>query len=177
MLPEEIKQLIENTPRKEGTIDPPTELDIALAPVLIFQLNITKPKQDSLLHNIRMDTLPIVRSFYDQHEKELLNILKYVQTLGLVNAFHTLDIDLLAEAAIKHYLWNSEHNFEAKELDLSNTLSKQLKRPFVNRLKEPPWIAREWDELMGFMITGRHLYVGPLTADNIEKEQRIPRRF
>ena len=102
MLPEEIKQLIENTPRKERKIAPPTELDAALEPLLIFQLNITKPKQGSLLHHIRVDTPPIVRSSYDQHEKELLHILKYVQTLGLVNAYHPLDIDLLAEAAITH---------------------------------------------------------------------------
>ena len=124
-----------------------------------------------------MHTPPIVRSFYDQHEKELLHILKYVQTLGLVNAHHPLDIDLLAEAAIKHYLWKSEHNFKAEELDLSNTLSKELKRPFINRLKEPPWIASEWDELMAFMITGRHLDVGPLTAEDIENEQRMPGGF
>ena len=121
MLPEEIKQLIENTSGKERKIAPPTELDAALEPLLILQLNITKPKEESLLHHIRVDTPPIVRSFYDQHEKELLNILKYVQTLGLVNAYHPLDIDLLAEAAIKHYLWKSEHNFKAEELDLSNT--------------------------------------------------------
>ena len=143
MLPEEIKQLIENTTRKERMIAPPTELDAALEPLLIFQLKITKPKEESLLHHIRVDTLPIVRSFYDQHEKELLNMLKYIQTLGLVNAYHLLDIDLLAEAAIKHYLWKSAHNFKAEELDLSNTLSKELKRPFVNGLKDPPWIARE----------------------------------
>ena len=81
MLPEEIKQLIENTPRKERKIAPPTELDAALEPLLIFQLNITKRKEESLLYHIRVDRPPIVRSFYDQHEKELLNILKYVQTL------------------------------------------------------------------------------------------------
>ena len=104
----------------------------------MVQLNITKPKEARILHHIRVDTPPIVRSFYNQHEKELLNILKYVQILGLVNAYHPLDIDLLAEAAIKHYLWKSEHNFKAEELDLSNTLSKELKRPFVKRLKEPP---------------------------------------
>ena len=51
-------------------------------------------------------------------------MLKYVQTLGLVNVYHPLDIDLLAEAAIKHFLWKSEHNFKPEELDLSNTLSK-----------------------------------------------------
>ena len=99
-----MKQLIENTPRKERKIAPPTELNAALERLLIFQLNITKPQEESLLHHIREDTLSILRSFYNQHEKELLNILKYVQTLGLVNAYHPLDIDLLAEAAIKHYL-------------------------------------------------------------------------
>ena len=104
MLPEAIKQLIQNTRRKERKIAPPTELDAALEPLRIFQLNITKPKEVSLLHHIRMDTLPIVRSFYDQYEKELLNILTYVQTLGLVTVYYPLDIDLLAEAAITHYL-------------------------------------------------------------------------
>ena len=131
MLPEEIKQLIENTPRKESKIAPPTELDAALEPLLIFQLNIVKPKEESLLHHIKVDTPPIVRSLYDQHEKELLNILKYIRTLGLVNAYYPLAIDLLAEAAIKNYLWKSEDNFQAEELDLSNTWSKELKRPFV----------------------------------------------
>ena len=67
-------------------------------------------------------------------------------------------------------MWKSEHNFNTEELDLSNTLSKELKRPFVNRLKKPPWLDKEWDELMAFMITGRHLDVGPLTAAVIEKE-------
>ena len=52
-----------------------------------------------------------------------------------------------------------------------------MKRPFVNRLKEAPSIDREWDELMAFMITGRHLDVGPLTAEDIEKEQRMSGRF
>ena len=88
MRPEEIKQLIKNTPRKARKIAPPTELDAVLEPLLIFQLKITKPKEESLLHHIRVNKPPIVRSFYDQHEKELRNILKYVQTLGLVNAYH-----------------------------------------------------------------------------------------
>ena len=177
ILPEEIKQLIENTPHKERKIATPTELDAALDPVLIFQLNITKPKEETLLHHIRVDTPPIVRSFYNQNEKEVLNIVKYVRTLGLVNAYHPLDIDLLAEAAIKHYLCKSQHNFKAEEIDLRNTCSKELKRPFVNRLKAPPCIAREWDKLMAFMITGSHLDVGTLTAADIEKEQKKPGGF
>ena len=107
MLPEEIEQLIENTPRKERKIAPATELDAALEPLLIFQHNITKPKEESLAHHIRVDTPPILRSFYEQHEKELLTILKYVQTLGLVNAHHPLNINLPAEVAIKHYLWKT----------------------------------------------------------------------
>ena len=80
---------------------------------------------------------------------------------------------MLAEAVIKHYLWKGEHNFKAAELDLSNDLSKELNRPFVDRLKESPWIARECDVLMALMITGCHLYVGQLTAEDIEKEQRM----
>ena len=119
---------------------------------------------------MREDTLPIERTFYNQHEKVLLHILEYVQTLGLVNAYHPLDIDLLVEIAVKHYLWKTEHNCTAEELDQSNTFGKELKPPFVNRLKEPPCIAKAWDELMAFMITGRHLDVGPLTAQDIKTE-------
>ena len=86
MLPEEIKQLIEKTPRKDMKITTPTELDAVLEPTHIFQFNIFKPKEVGLLHHIRVYTMPIVRTFNDLHEKELLNILTYVQTLGLVNA-------------------------------------------------------------------------------------------
>ena len=159
MLPGEIKQLSANTPRKKRKITTPSELDAALELPLIVQLNITKPKQDSLLHHIRVDVPPIGRSFNDQHEKELQNILKYVQTLELVNVYHPLDIDLLAEAAVKHYLCNTKHNFKAEELELRDTLSKELNCPFVTRLTEPPWIAREWDELMALMIPCRSLYM------------------
>ena len=80
---EEIKQLIENTSRTERTSTTATELDAALDPPLIFQFNISKPKEDSLLHHIRVDTPPIVRTFCELNEKELRNILKYVQTLGV----------------------------------------------------------------------------------------------
>ena len=170
MLTEDIKQLIRNTPRKERKIRNPTELNAAQELALIFQFHITKPKEESLLHPMRVHTPPIVRNFYDQDEKELLNSLKYVQTLGLVNAYRPLYIDLLAEAAVKHYLCISEHNFQAADVDLSNTLRKELKRQFINRLTEPPWIARKCDELMACMITGRHLYVGLLTAEAIVTE-------
>ena len=94
-----------------------------------------------------------------------------------MNAYHPLDIDLLAEAAVQHYLSKTEHNYKAEELDLSNALSKELKRAFVNRLKEPPWMAREWDVVMAFMITGCLLDVRPLTAEVIEQEQGMPGGF
>ena len=118
-----------------------------------------------------------MRTFYDQHEKELLRILKYVQTLGRVNAYHPLDIYLLGKAAVKHNFWKTEHEFKAEELDRSKTLSKELKSPFINRLKDPPWIAKYWDELMAFMIMDRHLYVGPLTTEDVETEQAMPAGF
>ena len=124
-----------------------------------------------------MDTPSIVRTFYNQHQKELLNILKYIQTLGLVNEYHPLDIDLLAAGAVKHYSWKTEHHFKAEELDLTNSWSRELKSPFVNRLQEPPWIPKQWHELMAFLITGRHLYVGPLTAKDIGIEKGMPDRF
>ena len=63
MLTEDIKQLIENTAPKGSKITIPTELDVALLPTLSFALYITKPKEDSLLHHMRVDIPPIVRSF------------------------------------------------------------------------------------------------------------------
>ena len=142
MLPAAIKQPIVNILRKERKITTPTELDSTLLPTLIFQLPITKPKEASLLHHIRVDTPAIIRTLYEESEEILLNILMYVQTVGLVSGYHLLDIDLLAEAAVKHYFWKPEHNFKGEKLDLRNSLSKELKHPFVNRQEEPPWIAR-----------------------------------
>ena len=138
MLPEEIKQVIANAPRKERKSTTATKLDVGLKRPLIFQFNITIPTEASLLHHIRVDTPPIVRTFYVQHEKELLNFHKYVQTLGLVNAYYALDIYMLPEAAVKHYVWKTKHIFNAEELHLSNTLRRELKHQFVNRLKEHP---------------------------------------
>ena len=81
-----------------------TKHDTTLDRRLIFPVTFTKPKEDRLLYAIRMDTRPSVRTYYNQHEKELLNILKDVQSLGLVNAYHPLEIESLAAAAVKHYL-------------------------------------------------------------------------
>ena len=86
MLPEEIKQLIWNTPRKERKITTPTELHAVVKAPLIFQCYIIKPKQHSLLHHIRVHTPTSVRTFYYLHGTELLNILKHVHTQELVNA-------------------------------------------------------------------------------------------
>ena len=69
--------------------------------------------------------------------------MKDVQTLGRVHAYHPLDIDLLAEAVDQHYICNTEQNLQAAELDLRNPASKGLKGPFITRLKEPLWMARE----------------------------------
>ena len=84
-------------------ITTPTDLDAALEPARNFQCHITKPNQGSLLHHIRVDTPPIIRTCYNQHEKELRNIRKYAQSQRLVNAYHPLNIDLLAQAAAEHY--------------------------------------------------------------------------
>ena len=54
---------------------------------------------------------------------------------------------------------------------MRNTCTKEQKRAFVNRLKEPLWIAREWDKVMAFMISGRHLDVGLLITEDMENER------
>ena len=126
---------------------------------------------------MRVDTPPIVRTFYDQHEKELLHILKNVQTSGLVNVYHPLDIVLLCRSSSEILLMATEHNLKAVELDLRNTMSKEWKCALVKRLKEQPCIDREWDELRAFMIPGVDLNVGPQTAEDIEKERGMPGGF
>ena len=146
-----------------------TELDAVLEPTLIFQLNIHKLKEESLLHYIPVHILSVVRSYNNQHEKELLNIYKYVQTLGLLHACHPLDIALLAEAAGKHCFCKNEPKFKVEEFDVSNTLSKELKHPWVNPLKDTPWVATEWDEVIALIITGRQLDVVRLIVEDIEK--------
>lgn len=115
MLSDHIQQLIENKLRKERQTTSSTELNAGLEPTPIFQFLLTKLQEHSLLHHICIDTQPIVRPFYNQCEKELRDMLQYVQRLGLVNAYHLLDIDLLAEAAGKHYCWKTEHNIKAEE--------------------------------------------------------------
>ena len=70
---------------------------------------------------MQVETPPIARSYNDQHDKELLNILKYVQLLGMGNTYHQLDIDLVAETVATHYFCEAMHNFNAQELDLNNT--------------------------------------------------------
>ena len=88
----------------------------------------------------------MVRTFYEQYEEKLLKILMYVHILSLMNAYYPLDIDLLAEAAVKHYFCKTEHNFNVDEFNLSNRWSKELKHRFIDCLQDPPWIAIEWDE-------------------------------
>lgn len=121
----------------------PTELDRAILPTLIWQLNITKRREACLLHHIRVHTRPIVGPFYEQHEETLYKIFKHVQTLGPLHAYHPLGIDSLAEAAVKQYGWKTKHTFKPETSDLCNTLSKELKGPFVNSLKVLHWIAKE----------------------------------
>ena len=86
MLPDEITQLIENTRNNERQITSLMELDAVLEPYLVMQFNVTQPEKESLLHYMRVNTPPTIGSFYDQHEKELVNILKYIQPPVLVNS-------------------------------------------------------------------------------------------
>ena len=111
MLPEEINQLIANIPSHERKTTSPTEVNEVLEPPLILQLHINKPKHERLLHHMRMYTPPMGRTLHNQHEKELRNILKYIQILGLVHAYDPRDGYLLAEPAVKHYVWKTQYNF------------------------------------------------------------------
>ena len=113
MLSEAITQLIESTQCKKRKITTTAELDAAIEPQVILQFNINKTKSESLSLHMRVDTPPIARTFYDQYEKELQNITKYVQIQGLVNVYHALDIDVLPEAAGNPCWWQTEDNFNA----------------------------------------------------------------
>ena len=89
-------------------------------------------------------------------------------------AFHPTDIQLMMEAAGKHYLWKTTYPFKDKDLDLSAVIDREFKRPPRIPGKEPHWIIQQWDELIAFMTIGRHL---ELTTEGIEDVANLTGKY
>ena len=60
---------------------------------------------------------------------------------------------------------------------MGNPLCNQFQSRLINGLNKPPGIATGWDEVMTLIITCRHVYVPPLTTDDIENGQGMPVRI
>lgn len=67
--------------------------------------------------------------------------------------------------------------FKVVELDVYNTLRKKLNHTFLNHLKHLPYIARQCEKLVAWMITVHHLCIGSRSAADIEKEEGMAGRF
>ena len=88
---------------------------------------------------------------------QIHDILTFTQTLGCLHCVHPKDIQLLLEATTKYYLWNTTIPFESEDLELTTVLMERLKRPKISQLTEPPWVLKEWDDIMSFILCGYHL--------------------
>ena len=178
MLPDDIKKLIEETPRKTRLNVKSPQLEQALQEKRIFDIEVRKAGPTSLMTEWKYRSPPMSGDDWKKIKTELLEMLGYVQTMGMVQEYNLEDIKLLMEAATKHLLWKSDIQFETEELELTNVLSKQLKKPFIAPIKEPHWVLKEWDELMTFMLCGRHLERKAYSLESWQTEDaNLPRSF
>jgi len=159
MIPEDIKKLISDTPRKKrDNPEPQTfEESVKPPPVTIFTIDVTKPEEDSPLTTREFESPPITEANWRKVQPQIHAILAFTQTLGYLHCFHPNDIQLLLEVTTKHYLWHTTIPFESKDLELTTVLAERLKRPKIPQLTEPHWVLKEWDDIMSFMLCGQDL--------------------
>jgi len=159
MIPEEIKKLIANTPRKKRhTPEPETfEESVKPPPLTIYTVDVTKPEEDSLLTTWEFESPPMTEANWKKVQQQIHDILAFTQTLGYLHCFHPKDIQLLLQATTKHYLWKTTIPFESKDLERTTVLMERLKRPKIPQLTEPHWVLKEWDDIMSFMLCTHHL--------------------
>jgi len=159
MIPEDIKKLISDTPRKKrDNPEPQTfEESVKPPPVAVYTVDVTKPEKDSPLTTWEFESPPMTEANWNKVQPQIHDNLAFTQTLGYLHCFHPKDIQLLLEATTKHYLWHTTIPFESKDLELTTVLAECLKRPKIPQLTEPHWVLKEWDDIMSFMLCGQHL--------------------
>jgi len=131
MIPEDIKKLISDTPRKKrDNPEPQTfEESVKPPPVTIFTIDVIKPEEVSPLTIWEFESPPMTEANWKKVQPQIHDILAFTQTLGYLHYFHPKDIQLLLEATTKHYLWHTTIPFESKDLELTTVLAERLKRP------------------------------------------------
>jgi len=159
MIPEDIKKLISDIPRKKrDNPEPQTfEESVQPPPLTVYTVDVLKPEQDSPLTTLEFEFPPITEANWMKVQPQIHDILAFTQTLAYLYCFHPKDIQLLFEATIKHYLWHTTIPFESKDLELTMVLAEPLKRPKIPQLTEPHWVLKEWDNIISFMLCSKHL--------------------
>jgi len=169
MIPEDIKKLIANTPRKKP--DTPElqtfEDSIKPSPLTIYTFDVLKPEEDSPLTTWEFESPLVTETKWEKVQPQIHDILTFTQMLGYLHSFHPKDIQLLLEATTKHYLRNTTILFKSKDLDLTTVLMERLKRPKILQLTEPHWVLKEWDDIISFMLCGQHLLL-PVIPGQLE---------
>jgi len=118
MIPEDIKKLISDTPRRKRDIPEPQtfEESVKPPPVTIYTIDVTKLEEDSPLTTWEFESPAMTEANWKKVQPQIHDILAFTQTLGYLHCFHPKDIQLLLEAATKHYLWHTTIPFESKHL-------------------------------------------------------------
>jgi len=100
MIPEDIKKLISDTPRKKrDNPEPQTfEESVKPPPVTIFTIDVTKPEEDSPLTTWEFESPPMTEANWKKVKPPIHDILVFTQTLGYLHCFHPKDIQPLLEA-------------------------------------------------------------------------------
>jgi len=159
MIPEDIKKLISDTPRKKrDNPEPQTfEESVKPPPLTVSTVDVGKPEEDSPLITWELESPSMTEVNWKKVQPQIHDILAFTQTLVYLYCFHSKDIQLLLKATNKHYLWHTTILFESKDLELTTVLAERLKRPKIPKLTEPHWVLKEWDDIMSFMLYGQHL--------------------
>jgi len=139
MIPENIKKLISDTPRKKReTPEPQTfQESVKPPPLTIYTIDVLKPEEDSPLTTWVFESPPMIEANWKKVQPQIHDIFAFTQTLGYLPCFHPKDIQLLLESTTKHYLWNTTIPFESKDLELTTVLMEGFKHPKILQLTEP----------------------------------------
>jgi len=145
MVPEDIKKLISDTPRKKRDNPEPQTFEESLKapPLTVYTVDVLKPEEASPLTTWESESPPMTEVNGKKVQPQIHDILAFTQTLGYLHCFHPKDIQLLFEATTKHYLWQPTIPFESKSLELTTVLAEYLKRPKVPQLTERHGVLKE----------------------------------
>jgi len=169
MIPEEIKKLISDMPRKKRENPEPQTFKetVKPPPLTVYTVDVEKPEEDSPLTTWEFESPPITEANWKKVQPQIHDILAFTQTLEYLHCFHPKDIQMLLEATTKHYLWHTTIPFKSKDLELTTVLAERLKSPKIPQLTEPHWVMKEWDDIMSFMLCGQHILL-PVIPGQLE---------